>query len=127
MPRALLGRSRGGAGSDALTGNGGNDFFVFDSLSGSDTISDFTVVNDQIQLSLSIFGGVGTVGNFDATTFVTAAGVPVAGDVNDRILYNSTNGQLFFDADGSGSSAAILIATLTGNPVLAASDFEVIS
>ena len=49
-----------------------------------------------------------------------------AQDADDRIVYNSANGQLFFDADGNGAGAAVLFATLNGSPTLAASDFAVI-
>jgi len=43
-----------------------------------------------------------------------------------RIVYNGATGQLFYDADGSGAGAAVLFATLSGNPVLGAGDFTVI-
>lgn len=45
---------------------------------------------------------------------------------NDRIVYNSATGQLFYDSDGSGAGAAVLFATLQTGLGLAASDFEVI-
>jgi Ca2+-binding RTX toxin-like protein len=118
---------RGGSGSDTLTGDLGADSFVFDSLTGIDTITDFTAGTDKITLSLGIFGEVGTVGAFDAATFVTAAGVPAAAAANDHVLYNSTTGALFYDPDGDGGTAMIQFATLTGNPALTAADFTVVS
>ena len=51
----------GGAGSDNLTGGTGSDVFVFDSLVGSDTITDFTTGIDQLRISQA---GIG-VGNGD--------------------------------------------------------------
>jgi Ca2+-binding RTX toxin-like protein len=41
----------GGAGNDTLTGGTGNDAFVFNTGYGNDTISDFSVAADQINLS----------------------------------------------------------------------------
>jgi len=49
-----------------------------------------------------------------------------AADASYRLIYNSANGQLFFDSDGTGAQAQVLIATLTGAPALAATDFVVI-
>ena len=37
-------------------------------------------------------------------------------------LYNTSTGQLYYDADGSGAGAAQLVATLDGAPALAATD-----
>lgn len=41
----------GGTGSDDLNGGGGNDVFVFETLHGGDTIEDFDVNGDRIDLS----------------------------------------------------------------------------
>jgi trimeric autotransporter adhesin len=119
----------GGAGSDSLVGGTGADFFVFDSLTGIDTVTGFLPGTDTIQLSLSTFGGVGTVGAFDPSVFVAAAG-PVPSAANDHILYDTTavtGGALFYDPDGNGATAAIQIATFSGIPALTAADFTVIS
>ena len=47
-------------------------------------------------------------------------------DASDRIVYNTTTGQLFYDADGSGAGAAQLIATFQGAPAIAATDITVL-
>ena len=50
-----------------------------------------------------------------------------AGDADDRIIYDSATGILYFDSDGSGAAAQILFAVLDNKPAtLAATDFEVI-
>ena len=50
-----------------------------------------------------------------------------AADASDRIIYDSATGNLYFDSDGSGATAALLFATLDNAPAtLAASDFLVI-
>ncbi|MDP3846981.1 MAG: hypothetical protein Q8R10_11240 [Pseudomonas sp.] len=43
----------GGAGSDTLTGGTGNDSFAFDSLQGTDRITDFVTGQDKLTFSLS--------------------------------------------------------------------------
>ena len=78
---------------------------------------------DKIWLDDAVFQGIGTPGAFNAANFVAGT---AAVEANDRIIYNAANGQLLYDADGSGADAAVLIATLQGNPVLSALDFQVI-
>ena len=116
----------GGRGHDVLIGFGGADNFAFTSALGSgnfDLITDFQSGTDRIALDDARFAGIGTPGAFDAGAFVTGA---AAADSNDRIIYNSSTGQLFYDADGTGAGVALLFATLQGNPALTASDFAVI-
>ena len=117
----------GGAGTDRLTGGLGNDNFAFDSLDGSvDRILDYNVANDTIQLSFAGFLGIGTLGSFDATAFVSNAG-GTAESPEDRIVYNSTTGALYYDADGNGGGAAVQFALLSGAPTLTNVDFAVIA
>ena len=117
----------GGLGNDLLGGFGGADTFVFNTALGAanvDTIADFVSGTDKVALDDAIFGGgIGTPGAFNANAFFAGS---AAHDADDRIIYNSATGQLFYDADGNGSGAAVLFATLTGAPALAASDFQVI-
>jgi len=40
--------------------------------------------------------------------------------------YDTTAGQLYYDADGSGSGQAQLVATIAGHPAIAATDITVI-
>jgi hypothetical protein len=42
------------------------------------------------------------------------------------VVYNTSTGSLYYDADGSGAGAAILVATFQGNPAIAATDITVI-
>ena len=46
-----------------------------------------------------------------------------AGDADDRIVYDSGTGEIFYDADGSGAVAAILFATVTAGSPLTNADF----
>ena len=116
----------GGLGADYLMGNGGADTFAFTTALGSgnvDQIADFLSGTDRIALDDAIFSGIGTPGSFSANAFVVGT---AAADADDRIIYDSATGQLYYDADGAGGNAAVLFATLNGHPALAASDFMVI-
>lgn len=47
-------------------------------------------------------------------------------DNDDRIIFNTTTGALYYDADGSGKGAAVQFATLIGVTDLNATDFMII-
>lgn len=116
----------GGAGLDALTGGAGVDAFVFDQAVGAtniDTITDFSVTEgDHIYLNLSVFKGLGKVdGSLQASQFVAGGGAVTA---DQRMIYDVQTGQLFYDADGTGKGAQVLIATLSNYATgLSASSF----
>jgi Ca2+-binding RTX toxin-like protein len=68
---------------------------------------------------------VGGDGALDLSAFhKSTAGV--AHDVNDRIIYDTDSGALFYDADGNGQSAAIQFARLSKNLNVSAADFIII-
>jgi serralysin len=122
----LLGR----LGNDTLTGGAGRDIFVFNSTlnarTNMDTIVDFVSGEDFIQLSLSIFKTLGTTtGTLGESQFWAGANVTRGHDSDDRIVYNTSTGALYYDADGSGRGAAVQIAVLGTNshPALDAFDF----
>jgi VCBS repeat-containing protein len=115
----------GGAGTDTLNGGSGNDTFVFDAsaLTGTvDSITDFSVPNDTVALTQAAFTAL--VGNASgillASNFVIGAQAATA---DHRMIYNSANGGLFYDADGNGTGAAVRIATLQTGLAMTASDF----
>lgn len=126
----------GGMGNDQLTGGAGPDYFVFNTaLNAStnvDTITDFTSGVDKIRLDDDIFTGLGFVTSNTLLTnaqFYQAVGATAAHDADDRIVYNTSTGALFYDADGVGGAAAVKFAMLgTGtHPSIVASDFVVIA
>jgi Ca2+-binding RTX toxin-like protein len=115
----------GGNGNDLLQGLGGADTFQFSTALGAgnvDTILDFAA-GDKIALDDAVFTAVGAPGALNPNAFFAGA---AAHDADDRIIYNSATGQLYYDADGNGAGAQVLFATLSGLPVLAAGDFTVI-
>ena len=76
---------------------------------------------DRIVLEDAVFLGASN-GNL-ASVFVQGT---QAGDADDRLIYNSATGQLFYDGDGSGAGAAVLFAQLDPGTVLTANDFLMI-
>lgn len=115
-------RLNGGAGADTLTGGDGADRFVFDQLKGFDHITDFSSAIDSIAFSKAVFKGLGAVGDLTSAAFYAAAGATNGHDADDRVIYNTTTGALYYDADGSGSAKAIQIAALDSHPTLAYTD-----
>jgi serralysin len=115
----------GGLGADLLTGGAGNDRFVFDTDPGiggnTDWINDFVKGQDKLVLDDDVFAGLGPVGTLGAGLFRTGVNI-AAVDADDRVLYDSASGSLYYDADGSGFEAAVLVAALSGHPTLTAAD-----
>jgi serralysin len=117
----------GGLGVDTLSGGAGGDYFVFNtaphSSTNRDNITDFESA-DTIWLENAIFTsfiGVGTISSAFFHLGVTPS------DADDYILYDQSNGALYYDRDGDGSAAAaVQFATLTNHAVLTYADFVVI-
>ncbi len=118
-------RLDGGAGADILVGGVGSDTFVFGDLDGSvDTVLDFRVGEDAIELAACAFLDLAS-GVLSADAFVASVG-GAARDGDSRILYDLGTGALLYDADGLGGAAAVQFATISAGLVtLSASDFLV--
>ncbi|WP_204311903.1 hypothetical protein, partial [Escherichia coli] len=86
-----------------------------------DTITDFSVKQDTIQLDHSVFTGL-KMGQLSSDAFYVGA---AAHDASDRIIYNSKTGALAFDADGNGAGAAQQFAQLEPGLHLTKADFWV--
>jgi Ca2+-binding RTX toxin-like protein len=118
----------GGGGSDILAGGAGNDTFVFDSrnlisqvISGIDTITDFTIGQDKIQLSQLAFStNLRTIaGNsLVAGDFMVVTDDATAATAAKAIVYNSANGHLFYNANlaaaGFGTNGGQFAQLATG-------------
>jgi Ca2+-binding RTX toxin-like protein len=117
----------GGAGNDTLKGAAGKDTFVFDtalSASGNvDRLADFSVVDDTIELDNAIFTRLVTAGTLDSAYLRVGS---AALDANDYLVYNKVTGALSYDADGSGSGAAVQFAWLPAGLSPLNTDFFVI-
>ena len=116
----------GGGGNDTLTGGAGGDTFVFDQplVAGNvATIVDFTPGSDSIALSRSIFTAAGRAGALNPNAFFAGT---AAHDTDDRIIYNALNGQLMYDADGTGPQGAQTVAVLSTGLAVTAADFKLV-
>ncbi|MGB4828724.1 MAG: calcium-binding protein [Paracoccaceae bacterium] len=120
---------RGGVGIDTLTGGTGNDTFRFSGLDEcGDQITDFgnTVGdNDRFQITAAAFGGGLVAGVLAASQFQTRTD-NLAQDADDRFIFNITDRTLWFDADGNGAGAAIMVADLQAGAVVTAADILLI-
>jgi Ca2+-binding RTX toxin-like protein len=120
----------GSAGNDTLTGGAGADAFAFSNYpdaTSADRITDFASGTDKIRLDGSVMWALGPSGNFSPNDvrFYAAPGANAGHDLDDRVVYNTSTGQLWYDHDGSGSTAAQLVATLQPGATLAAGDIAV--
>lgn len=113
----------GNAGTDILTGGTGKDIFVFDAsfIGAIDIITDFSPIDDTIQLDRAIFTSL-PKGKLNAAAFHIGT---AAHDATDRIIYNAQTGVLSYDADGSGGTSTQQFAQLTGGLTLTHTDFYI--
>jgi Ca2+-binding RTX toxin-like protein len=115
----------GGLGRDTLYGGAGKDTFVFNSKPSSsnfDKLADYSTANDSIHLENAVFTKL-KAGKLASSAFWKGA---KAHDRDDRLIYDSTKGYLYYDADGTGSSKQVLIATMTKNLKMTYTEFYVI-
>ncbi len=113
-------------GIDTLTGGIGNDKFALaPDKNDHDIITDFNTTDDSLEISAARFGGGLTPGLLKPSLFASNS-TGLAADRNDRFIYNTTTGELFFDSNGSAAGGARLIATFAGGTGPAASDFEIV-
>jgi Ca2+-binding RTX toxin-like protein len=119
-------RLTGGSGADTLTGGGSADTFFFASIAqGGDTITDFVSGTDRIEVYSTNFASL-AVGTLVSSRFVSGV-APVALDGNAVFLYNSSNGQLSFDSNGTAAGGTTLLALLSGAVSLNAGDIRIVA
>ena len=117
-------RLTGGLGADILSGGLDADFFDIQSpSSGVDEITDLASGIDKILISAAGFGGGLVAGG---TVSLVSGTNPAPSNASGQFLYDSDDGRLFWDADGTGGGGAVLVATLSNLPPLDASDFLVV-
>jgi serralysin len=123
----------GNAGNDVLTGDLFADDFVFNVAPGAanaDQITDFMSGSDRIVLDARVHASLGASGNFasEASEVRFAANESgMAEDGADRVILDTTSGEVWYDADGSGPGARQLIVTTLGGSTPTSTDFWVIN
>ncbi|MGD1701596.1 S8 family serine peptidase [Dapis sp. BLCC M229] len=129
-------RLNGGAGNDELTGDGSIDRFIFNTNEefqtedlGLDEITDFSQTHgDIILLDRTTFTAINSdagTGFSIADEFATVTNDQLAETSDAVIVYNSNNGNLFYNPNGSnpGFGTGGQFATLTNTPLLEGEDF----
>lgn len=103
----------GGKGKDKLIGGTESDQFVFSAKLGStniDKIVDFVHGVDEIALDDVIFKALGT--SFEKNEFVARADGHAASKASQHVIFDKSDGTLWYDVDGRGGKAAVQFAQL---------------
>ncbi|MGR3467038.1 MAG: calcium-binding protein [Shimia sp.] len=115
----------GGDGNDTLNGGSSADVFVFDTALDAawnvDTIQNYSTSQDQIALDSGVFAALGGAVSF--SEFRVGAS---AQNANERLIYDSATGELFYDVDGAGGAAQVLFATFDPAVALTAAEFDIV-
>ena len=121
-------RIDGGGKIDTLTGGADADTFVLSSLyADRDIITDFGFGADVLEINAASFAGGAflVAGALNPFLFrINTTGL--AGDGDDRFIYDSDDGKLYYDQNGTGLGGSRLIATFTNLAVLDAGDFIIV-
>ncbi|WP_262269776.1 calcium-binding protein [Microvirga yunnanensis] len=102
------------------------EFYILDDTLSPATptnLDEFQVKDDTIGLSKKIFSKIAKKGDLKNGAFWTGS---KAHDKDDRIIYDRKAGDLYYDADGSGSRKAVKFADVDKNLKMSAKDFFVI-
>jgi Ca2+-binding RTX toxin-like protein len=114
-------------GLDRLVGGVGIDTFVLHKNQGLDTIADFAT-GEKLRISATEFGGGLVAGvTLTASQFLLSAGATSAANATQRLIFNSSTRNLYFDVDGAGGTASVQIAKLEGSSSLSLGDFLIIT
>jgi Ca2+-binding RTX toxin-like protein len=116
----------GGTGKDVLTGGAGGDVFVLHAYNErADVITDFDANMDHILLEGSAFGLGLFEGAVDDADFIVSA-TNATLDATDRFVFRTTDQTLWYDADGMGGVASVLVYDLQADATLNAGQLLII-
>ena len=143
---------KAGAGQDSIYGGADSDDIHFlneanfganEAAAKHDWIYAFTSGADEIKIKAGNFTGVGSGDEITRTTSKTGdadlvvnnwAAAATAGHANQRFMYNLTDGGLYYDGDGSGSTNTVILLALMLNAAgdnvianIAAADIDIIA
>lgn len=119
---------RGGDGKDYLHGDGGvhKETFWLDLNHGADKIGNFLQDQDKIRISGKEFG-IGSMLNSDE--IVNRQSDFNAIGTKAQFIFRADVDELYFDADGTGSAAAVLVADFLDSSLVSfldVNDFEIV-
>ena len=110
---------------DIVTGAGKDLIILADDINNSEgtvpRIHDFEVGQDKILIPAEVFAGFGNSPAGKLANSAFTSGV-TSGNANHRVIYDTANGNLYHDSDGTGTEIQQLIATFTNKPILSAED-----
>jgi Ca2+-binding RTX toxin-like protein len=113
----------GGARADTLSGgNGADQYYYFDKTEFGDKIRDFTA-DDFFGFQASAFGlpkGQLAWWRFQSNSTGKAQ------DAGDRFIFRTTDDTLWYDADGTGRIAAVMVADIANDIKLGYSDILIV-
>lgn len=116
----------GGLGSDTLVGGAGGDAFRFlDAAEGGDRIRGFRAGEDRLEFSAGGFGG-GLSEGMDLTVGHRFVHGGAATEAFGQFLFEPRGGALFWDGDGTGAEAPVLVAILEGRTELTGADLHIL-
>ncbi len=103
----------GDLGKDTLSGGQGTDAFVFNSKlakNNMDTVTDFVSGEDGLIFDTTVFSKLTPLADLSSNFRLGSKAI----DADDYLLFNPANSTLSYDADGSGSGKAIVVAKILG-------------
>ncbi|MDY7005732.1 MAG: 5'-nucleotidase C-terminal domain-containing protein [Cyanobacteriota bacterium] len=129
-----IGRDRlnSGPGDDVMTGGASIDRFIFNTTQaydqddfGEDRITDFDIERDIILINRTTFTAIDSGDSFE-DVFATVTSDNDAATEDATIIYNTNNGNLFYNQNSSdaGLGSGGLFVTLENAPVLDADNFS---
>lgn len=119
----------GGLGGDRLAGGAGLDVFRYGAAAeGMDTVIGYLGTEDQFEISAAGFGG-GLVAGMDlaATGHYVANKTGAAKGTAAQFIFDTTHKTLWWDHDGRGGDAAVLVADLADAKGWSGSELTVIA
>ncbi|NER08025.1 MAG: hypothetical protein F6K17_38490, partial [Okeania sp. SIO3C4] len=125
-------RLNSGPGDDVMTGGASIDRFIFNTTQtydqddfGEDRITDFDIERDIIVINRTTFTAIESGDSFE-DVFATVTSNNDAATEDAVIVYNTNNGNLFYNQNGSdgGLGSGGLFVTLDNAPVLDADNFS---
>ena len=118
----------GGFGSDVITTGGGADTLLIAFFEGGTShVTDFNHASDSIGLNGFTYPAGLPLGALDPSRLVfgSFATAPTPTILGPEFFYDRSNGNLWFEKDGTGSTSVVLAMVFDNHPILNASDFIV--